>query len=265
MIEKAGHTVACVVSDEADARAQLDSELDCFVAAGGDGTIARAGRMLTGGRLPLAILPVGTANNIARSLGIDGDAGTLIERWSLDRIGHVDVGVVEHGGARSYFLESVGCGLVTECIDEGRFSIPKDHPETHLADARDLYIEKLQRFATRRYQIELDDETIDGEFLVVEALNTPSIGPRLELSSAASAGDGWLTLVAVSDRDRARLAQYLTALRNGAEREAALESWRVRAIVIRGADRIHIDDKVVAVESDRVAIGILPSALPVLT
>ena len=47
-----------------------------------------------------------------------------------------------HGSAHR-FLESVGCGLVTSCIAEGNETLAKDHPETHLAEAHELYVEAL--------------------------------------------------------------------------------------------------------------------------
>lgn len=45
---------------------------DVIVAAGGDGTVSTAARAVAGRDIPVAILPLGTANNIARSLGIEG-------------------------------------------------------------------------------------------------------------------------------------------------------------------------------------------------
>ena len=265
MIARAGHHVVNVIEDAEDACPLLDANLDCVVAAGGDGTVARAARLLIGGQLPLAIVPVGTANNIARSLGIDGDLEQLIARWRVDRVGRIDAGVIDTGGTRSYFLESVGCGLVTDSIHDARVSIAKDDPDTHLADARELYADTLQFLAHRHYAIQIDDEALEGNFLLVEALNTPSIGPRLELAGATNAADGWLSLVVITEADRGRLAEYLQRLRAGEAAEAGFESWRVRTIAISGAERIHIDDQVVQLNSDRVTIGIQPSALAVLT
>jgi len=266
MILKAGHHVVTVVEDVRDARPLLDSTLECVVAAGGDGTIARAARALVGSQLPLAVLPVGTANNIARSLGVDGDPEALIARWHPERVGRMDVGVIDIGGRRSYFVESVGCGLVTDCIAEANETIAKDDPETHLAEARQLYVDTLDRLAHRHYEIRLDDETIEGDFLAVEALNTPSIGPRVEFAAGANAADGLLSVVAVAEVDRYQLAGYLLALRAGDAARAGLESWRVRAIAISGAERIHVDDQVMQVEPTRpISIRILPSALLVLT
>jgi diacylglycerol kinase family enzyme len=269
IIVKAGHDVVSVIDDVDDARALLESNLDCVAAAGGDGTIARAARMLIGKEIPLAMLPVGTANNIARSLGIEGEPEQLIARWQLNRVGRIDVGVVEDGETRSYFLESVGCGLVTECIAEGRATLAKDHPQTHLAEARELYTEALSRLEPLHCDLQLDDEAISGDFLVLEALNTPSIGPRIEFAADVNAADGLLSVVAITAAERERVERYLAALRAvsvaGSEVDAGFRSWRVRSVGITGASRIHIDDQVVEVRSGRLAVSVLPSALAVLT
>src|SRR5579883_426500 len=50
----------------------FDKKATLFVAAGGDGTIRK---VIVGARerkVPIAIFPLGTANNVARSLGISG-------------------------------------------------------------------------------------------------------------------------------------------------------------------------------------------------
>ena len=44
-----------------------------FVAfAGGDGTFVRIARRLNDSRTPIAVLPMGTANNIANTIGVTG-------------------------------------------------------------------------------------------------------------------------------------------------------------------------------------------------
>ena len=262
-ITSAGHEVARVVERGDDLDAHVRDGFDCVAAAGGDGTIASAGRTLAGGDVPLAVLPLGTANNIATSLGIEGRTADLIARWSLDRVARIDVGVVSWSGRDRHFLESVGVGLVTDTIERARHAVSKDYQATHLEDARRLYIEVLTRQQPSRHAIAIGDAGVSGDYLLIEALNTPLIGPGINLTAGASAADGLLSVVAVTDVDRDTLSRYLQSLREGATADAGFHSWRAPDVTLHGASRVHIDDTIETVTGS-VAISIAAGALPIL-
>lgn len=260
-ITRAGHQVERVVGRPDELSLEHARGVDCVVAAGGDGTVGRAGRMLAGGNAPLAILPLGTANNIATSLGVDGLVDEVIDRWSSGQIVHIDVGTT---GIGTRFLESIGCGLVTACIQEGSDSLSKDDPDTHLAEARQLYLDRLAHHRAGRYTITMDDETVEGDYLLVEALNTAQVGPGIALASNVSSVDGLLSVVALGESDRPALVDYIIALRDGQSPPPPFHAWRTRRVGIHGADRMHVDDVVVTVTSQPVSIDLRPGHLPIL-
>jgi diacylglycerol kinase (ATP) len=262
-IEGAGHSVVRAIDDESELPSTI-GDAECVVVAGGDGTVARAGRVLAGGPVPLAILPLGTANNIASGLEIRGDIEQLAGRWHDGQVVKIDVGVVDVRGSVQRFLEGVGCGLVTACIAEGKATLAKDHPETHLADARELYLKSLRDLAPRRYDLSLDGERMSGEFLLVEVLNMPSIGPKLELTADANAADGLLSVVLLGESDRDALATYLATLGADSPARAGFRSWQVKTIEISGADRLHVDDRVMDAGGSAFSIGIHTRSLAIL-
>jgi diacylglycerol kinase (ATP) len=262
-IQDAGHTVVHAIDDESDLPEDL-SDVECVVVAGGDGTVGRAGRVLAGGPVPLAILPLGTANNIASSLEIHGEIEQLVARWHDAQVVKIDVGVVEVGGGAHRFLESVGCGLVTSCIAEGSGTLAKDDPALHIEDARDLYLETLRKLQPRPYEITLDGERISSEFLLVEVLNMPAIGPKLEFTGEVSAADGLLSVVLLGESDRDALVHYVTALGSAATAPAGFKSWRVKTITIAGADRLHVDDRVRDAGASPISISLHPRSLAIL-
>ena len=95
----------------------VDEKLDFVVAAGGDGTVAKVARRLVGSKIPLAVLPLGTANNISRTLGISQLGVThLIRSWKKAAHVSFDAGVARGPWGKRYFIEGVGTGLLTHAI-----------------------------------------------------------------------------------------------------------------------------------------------------
>jgi diacylglycerol kinase (ATP) len=86
-------------------KAALRKSWDLVIVAGGDGTVARAVRELKDRSTPLAILPIGTANNIARSVGIVGEPKSLLSRLPAAPIKSLDVGLAKGPWGKSIFLE----------------------------------------------------------------------------------------------------------------------------------------------------------------
>ena len=92
LIETAGHEVVRVFDREAAMAELIDERTELVVAAGGDGTVSAAARLLSGRPVPLAILPLGTANNIARTLQGDASVEELVAGWNTAARCRVDVG-----------------------------------------------------------------------------------------------------------------------------------------------------------------------------
>lgn len=68
--------------------------VDCLILAGGDGTLNAAARGLVATGLPLGILPVGTANDLARTLGLPEDIDAAARVIAAGGLRHIDVGEV---------------------------------------------------------------------------------------------------------------------------------------------------------------------------
>ncbi len=68
---------------------------DAVVVAGGDGTVACAALVMAGRELPLAILPFGTMNLLAKDLGLPtGDTAAAVALIGQGRVRSIDVGEV---------------------------------------------------------------------------------------------------------------------------------------------------------------------------
>ncbi len=69
--------------------------IDLVVAAGGDGLIGGVTTHIAESGLPLAILPLGTSNDIARSLGIPQDVLAAVELLTDGRFIEIDIGIAQ--------------------------------------------------------------------------------------------------------------------------------------------------------------------------
>src|SRR5258706_10863384 len=85
LLERAGYSVAYFPAKHSDLAEALGHPAEIVVSAGGDGTVARVVREARAEGPPIAILPLGTANNIANSLGIGGTPEGLAGRGEEDR------------------------------------------------------------------------------------------------------------------------------------------------------------------------------------
>ena len=82
---------------------------DCVVIGGGDGTLNAAALALAETRLPLGILPLGTANDLARTLDIPVDLPAAAAVIADGRVRRVDLGIVN--GYPFFNVASIGLSV----------------------------------------------------------------------------------------------------------------------------------------------------------
>lgn len=88
-------------------RAELRDGADLVILGGGDGTISTVVDFLAGSLPALGVLPLGTANDFARTLQIPGDLRQACETIAAGRVVDVDLGLV----GESYFVNVASVGL----------------------------------------------------------------------------------------------------------------------------------------------------------
>jgi diacylglycerol kinase (ATP) len=211
LIEDAGHKIRHA-SKKSEIQKALDKPTDLVVVAGGDGTVPSAAKQLIGRKTPLTILPIGTANNIAHSLGIVAEPKALIAGWADGTILPFDAAVAVHPRGRKVFFESAGLGLFTEAMCQAKAH--SDSGEKFSADERfDRDFRFLRRlagdFPAIPCTVEVDGRSSEAEVLLCEIMNSRQIGSRLVLAPNANPGDGVLDLVLVTEQDRSLLKDFL--------------------------------------------------------
>jgi diacylglycerol kinase family enzyme len=273
-LRAAGHHYRLFSTKEDGWKRGLDEPADLVLAAGGDGTVAKVAKALAGRGVPLAIVPVGTANNIARSLELEGSPDALIERWPSARAVPFDLGVAEGPWGRDKFVESVGLGIFAHLIarakkaDERRFSSSLgDRAVMRLARAR--LLDTLFGYRPRRWKVALDDDEQEVEGVWLSVMNIRSLGPRLTVAPNARSGDGWLDVVIISADEAGGLADALLSGAPGASEAMSLGARRARRVRLSGdLDEAYIDDEPwrrgSRARKPIVEVSVLPGAVEVL-
>jgi diacylglycerol kinase (ATP) len=268
LVEKAGHSVVGVAKAYDDQSPLPSGQPDLVVAAGGDGTVATVANIARKTSAALAILPLGTANNIATSLGVSAPTPELVRSWSTARRAPFDLGFAHAAQKHWLVAEGVGGGLVPAGIaraQQNRRGRGDLAPAAEVAAAVRSFRDALADLEPCPWTLVADGKTISGEFLLVEALNIRSIGPNLVLGPDAIPFDGYFDVVMARECHREKLLLYLEQRALGRDARLALPSCRAREVSIEGCTELHIDDERV----DTCALGpmsirIEPAAIDVL-
>jgi diacylglycerol kinase family enzyme len=212
---------------------------DAVLVAGGDGTVGKVAKRLAGTSVPMAVIPTGTANNVARTLGIGVDARIAIDGLRRAEVREIDLGVVHGDGEEERFLEGFGIGLFAWVMAERATSKHK-----RLRRALALIAEELVEYAPRRARIDIDGRDVSGEYLLASVMNLRSMGPALALAPDARPDDGLLDVVLVRPEHRDSLLAHLRrAVEEGDIALPSFEVHRAERVRISGQGKwAHLDD-----------------------
>ena len=223
-VRKLGHKAEVRVAWEASDTAKLTAKavrkakrgkLDCIVAGGGDGTVNRVFAAAHEAGLPptcsLAVLPLGTGNDFARSADIPANDPAAALRIATDATPRkIDVGLVN---GRPFFNLVTG-GFGSRVTAETDRELKK-----HLGGVA-YAITGISRFAelsANHGRFRAEGFEWEGDFLAVAIGNGRYAGGGVLLCPEAQLDDGMLDLTILPALDhRARLEVYAHLLRDGA-------------------------------------------------
>src|SRR5262245_30895610 len=190
-------------------RKALREKWDLVIIAGGDGTVTKVARAMDGKERLLAILPTGTANNVARALGLNGEIAPLISGLQNAKPVRLDVGLAHGPWGKRRFLEAVGFGTIAKAIahSDGR---PKPPTGLRVYWGRENLQQYLKDATPERFEVDVDSEVFAGEFLLVEIMNLGRTGPALPISTTAVHDDGLFDVVFLFESDRKPMLSWLT-------------------------------------------------------
>jgi len=243
-------------------------------AAGGDGTVRACAQALAGTGVPLAIVPLGTANLTARALGVPRGAGRAMDAGFGGRDRVIDVARLDGAGGSvidlarvdgsggSVFAAMAGIGLDAAVVAAAHERLKRRFGWAAYAMAG------LTRLSLppREFTVRLDDaEPITRRARCVVVANAGLLPGGFTLLPAARLDDGRLDVGVLAPGGPGgwlRVAGRVLARGRGLGQP--LESWQARRVVISAdTDLLRQVDGEIAAPARTLGVSVCPGALVV--
>lgn len=232
---------------------------DLVIACGGDGTVETVANAVIGSGCTLGILPAGTRNNVARSLGIPTrlpEAVRLLRTGQRCRIG---AGHAQVAANARWFLETFSVGL---------FSLIYPHADAvqkgNLLQMRSLLATFLSAPLSKMY-VEADD-AVHIELLAHALLgvNMPSTGAFFRLGENIAYDDEHIDIFLYDRLDKLDFLVYGFDVLTGMPEDPAIARLRARTAVVRADPPLPVMADGFDLGVGDVAVRMEPAILPVL-
>ena len=255
----AAHAVRDPARLQDTVRQAVSSGAPMVIVGGGDGSLSGTVDELVGKNCVFGVLPLGTANSFARTLGIGLDLDSAVETIAHGRRRRIDLGMIDG----DYFVNAASLGL-SPMIGE---TVPHKL-KRYLGRVGYLLWAVKCSAGFRAFRLTIDDGKAERRMWSTEVriLNGPYHG-GVELSDRADVDSGEIVIQAVVGRSHARLAwDWYAKFFKLRDRDARTEEYRGQSFRIetRPRQRISIDGEVVArtPATVKIAPGAIDVAVP---
>ncbi len=283
-LRREGHDVVPVAGPRVDPRDVAG--LDALVVVGGDGTVHAGLQVTAGSDLPLGVVPAGSGDDVARSLGLPrrtDDALAVLGRALTHSLTHpprrvdaVRVGAPGAPGAPDgpdtadgparWYVGVLSCGF--DAAVNARANA-MTWPRGHARYLRGVVAE-LRTFAPYGYRITLDDAVWESGGTLVAAANVPRFGGGIRIAPDASMTDGLLDVVVAGPSTRRGVVAVLPGTYRGRHvRHPAVQVLRSRSVLVEADPHLGAPPPVAYADGERlgplpVRATVVPGALAVL-
>ena len=205
---------------------------------GGDGTVGEVinGIAASGFQTSLGVLPVGTANDFAASLGIPTDLNRALAIARAGHIRRVDVGLLIRGDERRYFATTAGAGLsaVVARLAQGEADKAAGSPITYIP----ALCRALLRFQPVEVEIAAEEPIYRGKSLQASVSNCQTEG-GFRLMPGARPDDGFLHLLVLGDVPTWQRPWYvLQIIRGKGDNLAKAHRYRVQKVTLASPEAL---------------------------
>jgi diacylglycerol kinase (ATP) len=250
-----GYDVDIVVGRDADeafdqVRNRVAKGVDALVAVGGDGLVNMALQVVAGTRTPLGIVPAGTGNDIARSLGLPLDEPVA----AVDLLATAEPRAVDVGRALGRWFGGVLSSGFDSMVNEraNRMRWPRGRSRYNLAIAAEL-----RTFRPVPFVLELDGERWETEAMLVAVGNGVSYGGGMKVCPGAVMDDGLFDVTVLGPISKLEFVRVFPQVYSGAHVDHP-------AVTVRRAKCVSLAATGVTAYADGERVAQLPVTCDVL-
>ena len=245
------------------ARRAVKDGYDIVIGMGGDGTVEAVLRGMVRSKTPMGIIPTGTQNNIARSLGIPLDMEQACALIAAQHIRKLDIGRVKvKNGKKLLFFELAAIGLVAALY-------PKANKLANgkLSNLKDVALTLIHMEPDPEVFLTLDDESrIKFKAMLLVVSNSHMFGANFLVAPDASLKDGLLDVSVYPEFSKTELLAYFARIRDGSFYvNEKVQRYRARKIEIKTKPKMDVMADGVMLGKGKVIIKSKPAALWMIT
>jgi YegS/Rv2252/BmrU family lipid kinase len=242
------------------AREAAANGVDIVAAYGGDGTVMEVAQGLLGSKVPLAILPGGSANLMSVELGIPKDLEKAAEIAADPKspTRQVDVGIL----GKSYFLLRVGIGFAARKVAYADRSLKNRVGVLAYSVAA---VKAAKETESAHYCITLDGKQVEAKGVTCLVDNAGNMGIKgYQPAKDIRVDDGLLDVILLDSSGISNLISSGSSLLATNRAEILIHHWQAHQIKIEvdPPQPVQVDGEMV--DDTPVSIEVLPGMLNIL-
>ena len=216
-------------------REAVERGLDMVITAGGDGTVNETANALSFTPVPLGILPFGSGNGLARSLGVPQDVSGALKLIEKGHIITCDRGIV--GDHPFYCTFGVGFDAA---VSEKFASMKRRGRITYIRSA----FREFLNYHSQAYALVVNGQIITEKALLIAVCNAPQYGNNAYIGPKAKLTDGELDLTVVhAENPFSTLLMSMDMLTGMLDKNRSISTFRTPELtIVRTSDGpVHLD------------------------
>ncbi|MFC0513807.1 diacylglycerol/lipid kinase family protein [Mucilaginibacter angelicae] len=226
---------------------------------GGDGCVTEVAATLHGTNTPMAIIPGGTANVMAKELGIPQETVLALEllKGNAGQLKAIDMGLMND----KPFLLRVNLGIMADMVLQADRELKDNIGQLAYGITAIKTINDAEQV---KYKLKIDDKVIEEEAVSLTVTNSGNIGiGDFTLQPGISITDGLLDVILLKDNSFMSILKVAGSalLQNKTD---AVQHWQCREVVIS----MNVNQKFICddfeQQAKKIKIKVMPASINIL-